>query len=406
MKTRFLARTAAIALAACLVAGAPAYADVVSDWNQRSGRIVVDAKLGTPPAMRVMALVQTATLHALEAVAGPGGPLPPAAGDAAAAAVAAAHRTTLLRLLPAQQAAIDAAYDAALATLGDSAQRRAGVAAGERAAAELLAARAADVAAVADDYRPHTTPGTYVPTAAAAASTWPRRRPWLLARADQFRPGPPPALASAAWARDYDEVRSLGARASARRSPEQTEIAKFWEYSLPPIYFGVVQSVAQAPGRDALRNARLYAAAAQALDDALIAVFDAKYHHHFWRPVTAIRNGDLDGNDATVRDPAWASLIEAPMHPEYPSGHAILAAAVGAVLRAEVGDAPPVPLATTSPTAQGATRRWARVDDFVSEVGESRIVAGIHFRSAIDAGIAMGERIGRLAAQRLLRAPH
>ena len=405
MKTRFPVRATALALVALLGAAASTHADVVTDWNQRAGRIVVDAKLGTPPAMRVMALVQTATLGALEAVAGPGGPLPPAAADAAAAAVAAAHRTILLKLLPAQQAAIDAAYDAALAPLGDAAQRRAGVAAGERAAAELLAARASDPA-TADDYRPHTTPGAYVPTAAAAASTWPRRRPWLLARADQLRPGPPPALASAAWARDYDEVKSLGARASTRRSAEQTEVAKFWEYSLPPIYFGVVQSVAQAPGRDPVRNARLYAAAAQALDDALIAVFDAKYHHHFWRPVTAIRNGDLDGNDATVRDPAWASLIEAPMHPEYPSGHAILAAAVGAVLRAEVGDAPPVPLATTSPTAQGATRRWARVDDFVSEVGESRIVAGIHFRSAIDAGIAMGERIGRLAAQRLLRAPH
>ena len=109
-------------------------------------------------------------------------------------------------------------------------------------------------------------------------------------------------------------------QAGSRRSAEQTEIARFWEYSLPAIYYGVVRSVAQAPGRDATQNARLYAAMAQAMDDALISVFEAKYHYNFWRPVTAIRNGDIDGNDATVAEPRWAPLVETPMHPEYPSG--------------------------------------------------------------------------------------
>ena len=118
-----------------------------------------------------------------------------------------------------------------------------------------------------------------------AAPQWPQRKPWLMTSAAQFRPGPPPALASEAWARDYNEVKALGGKHSTLRTAEQTEIARFWEYSLPPIYHGVVRSVADAPGRDVTQNARLFAAVAQAMDDAMIAVFDAKYHYNFWRPV-------------------------------------------------------------------------------------------------------------------------
>jgi membrane-associated phospholipid phosphatase len=138
------------------------------------------------------------------------------------------------------------------------------------------------------------------------------------------------------------------------------------------------------------------------MDDGLLAVFDSKYHYNFWRPATAIRNGDIDGHDATARDAAWVSLIDAPLHPEYPSAHATLAGAVGAVLKAEAGKAPLPALATSSPTAKGATRQWTRVDDFVREVAESRVYAGIHYRFSIDAGAALGRSIGELAATRLL----
>jgi hypothetical protein len=117
-----------------------------------------------------------------------------------------------------------------------------------------------------------------------------------LTHAAQFRPAAPPPFASAQWVRDFDEVRRLGHRASKERTADQTEAARFWDYSLPAIYHGVLRSVALQPGRDVLRNARLFAAAAQAMDDALISVFDAKYHYGFWRPVTAIRNADIDGN--------------------------------------------------------------------------------------------------------------
>ena len=167
-----------------------------------------------------------------------------------------------------------------------------------------------------------------------------------------------------------------------------------------------MHSVAQAPQRSVERNARLFAAAAQAMDDALIAVFDAKYRYQLWRPVTAIRNGDLDGNDATPRDAGWAPLIDNPMHPEYASGHAILAAAVGVVLATDTAGTPLPPLVTRSPSANGATRQWSSVDDFVREVGESRIYAGIHYRFSVDTSFGMGRQIGQLAAERVLQAPH
>lgn len=136
------------------------------------------------------------------------------------------------------------------------------------------------------------------------------------------------------------------------------------------------------------------------MDDALIAVFDAKYHYNFWRPTTAIRNADQDGNDATQCEGGWTPLIDAPMHPEYPSGHSILAATVATELKAEAkGAARPV-LSTTSPTGKGATRRRASPEEFVREVSDARVRGGIHFRGATDAGEAMGRRIGELAVRK------
>ena len=211
----------------------------------------------------------------------------------------------------------------------------------------------------------------------------------------QFRPGPPPTLTSEVWARDYNEIKALGGKSSTRRTAEQTEIARFWEATLPTIYHGVVRSVADVPGREVTQNARLFAAVAQAMDDALIAVFDAKYHYNFWRPVTAIRNGDIDGNDATERDPAWTPFIDTPMHPEYPCAHCIVAGAVGTVLQAEIGTGPMPTLTTTSDTAKGAARSWTNIDDFMQEVANARIYDGVHYRTSTEVGTAMGERLAR-----------
>jgi hypothetical protein len=369
-----------------------AFADAVTTWNARATDVVAAAKLATPVANRVIAIVQTAVYEATNAV-------PVASRDAA---IAAANRTALTELVPSQKEAIARAYQEALAGMEGGGARDSGIAAGDKAATDVIARRADDGAAVPESYRPATAPGVYVPTTIPAVPGWPHRKPWLMTSASQFRPAPPPMLDSALWARDYNEVKTLGARNGSTRTAEQTDIARFWEATLPSIYYGVVRSVADRPGRDALRNARLYAAIAQGMDDAVIAVFDAKYHYGFWRPVTAIRNGDADGNDATLRDAGWTPFIETPMHPEYPCAHCILSATVGTILQAEAGGQPVPELSTTSYMVEGVTRRWKTTEDFIQEVALARIYDGVHYRNSTEIGTAMGRRVGELVATKLL----
>jgi len=383
-----------------------ARADVITDWNIKAGEIVVAAGMGTPVANRTLAIVHTAVYEAVNAITrrypDSGLKLKAATGASIEAAVAAANRATLATLAPSQQAAIDEAYRAALAVIADGPAKTEGIAIGEKAAAAILALRAADGADTIETYRPYTTAGVYVPTVIPVVPQWPQRKPWLMISPAQFRPGAPPKLTSELWARDYNETRALGGRNGARRTPEQTEIALFWVATLPPVYHGVVRSVANMPGREVTRNARLFAAVTQAMDDATIAVMDAKYIYSFWRPITAIRNGDLDGNDATERDQSWTPLIETPMHPEYPCAHCIASGAVGAVLQAEIG-AGPTPTLTTTSYLSGARRSWTKIEDFVREVANARVYAGVHYRNSGEVGAAMGARIGELAAAKFLR---
>ncbi len=376
-----------VALAA--MCAASARADAVTDWNIKSNEVIVEARLVTQPAVRVMAIVQVAAHRAVVAAS--------QRGASAEAALAAAHRKALTQLLPAQQPMIDAAYQAALGAVADGAAKLDGIADGEAAAQAVLTARAEDGAAAPEAYRPHTTAGAYVPTTTPAVTQWPQRTPWLMRSAAQFRPAGPPALTSETWARDFNEVKALGGRSSARRSAEQTDVARFWDYSAPPIYHALVRSVALQPGRSLERNARLFAAVAQAMDDALIAVFEAKYHYRFWRPVTSIRNADLDGNDATEREAAWSALIDVPMHPEYPAAHSVLASSLGTVLAADVGTGPPPVLTTSSPTAKGAARSYRGIDAMVQEVSHARIWGGLHYRTSTEVGTQLGRQVGELA---------
>jgi hypothetical protein len=395
------------AAAAVLLSASTAKADVITDWNVKANEILGAAGMGPPPAIRTMAILQTATYEAVNAITKkyPAGAIKLQAkpGASVDAAVAAAHRVVLTKLVPAQQAAIDAAYQAAVGKVADGAPKASGIEVGERAGEAILAARAEDGAGTRESYRPMTAPGVWVPTAAAGASQWAQRKSWLLKSASQFRPAAPPALKSEAYAKDYNEIKAIGEKGSTTRTPEQTAIAQFWEVTTPTIYHGVVRSVAAAPGRNVTQNARLFAAATQAADDAVIAVMDAKYQYSFWRPVTAIRNGDNDGNDATERVANWAPLIDTPMHPEYPCAHCILAGSLGGVLQAELGKGAVPTLATTSSAAKGAQRTWKTVDEFVQEVANARVYAGVHFRSSTVVGVTMGKQIGALAAAKFPR---
>ncbi len=398
----------ALATAAILAMTIPlAKADAVTAWNRTAGDIIADSGMGPLPADRALAILHGAVYEAVNAITrrypASGFGLKASPDASVDAAIAAASRTALAQLVPSRKDAIDAAYQSALAAIEEGPAKSSGVAVGNEAAEIVLAMRAEDGATVEEEYRPHTSAGKYVPTVIPEAPHWLRIKPWLMDSPSRFRPGPPPELTSERWARDYNEVRMLGAKHSKHRSATQTEIARFWEEVMPPIYHGLVRSVAEAPGRDVTRNARLFAAVTQATNDALIAVFDAKYHYGFWRPVTAIRNGDIDGNEATQRDPSWIPFIETPMHPEYPCAHCIVSGAVGAVLQAEVGTDPLPTLTTTSKAAGGVTRSWTTIDDFVQEVANARIYDGVHYRNSGEVGTAMGKKIGELAARKYLR---
>ncbi len=380
------------------------FADVVTDTSAKTVSIVTSARISTPEGNRIIATTQTAVFEAVNAVtqrypqSRPG--VKATSGASVEAAIAAATRSVLVMMLPSQKEAIEENYRLALSSIPDGEPKAAGIRAGEEAAAAVLESRKDDNSTAVETFRPITQPGVYVPTAIPVFSTWTKRKPWALERADQFRPGPPPDLKSDIWARDYNEIKSMGVKNGSKRTQEQTSIASFWETTGTAVYWPIVLSVANSKNREVTQNARLLAIVGQAIDDAIIAVFDAKYTYNFWRPVTAIRNGDIDGNDATERDPSWTPFIDTPMHPEYPCAHCIVASTIGTVLKAELGNAAVPELSSISPTLAGSTRKWIAVDDFIREVSEARICDGVHYRNSTEVGTAMGKKIGELVYSR------
>ena len=386
--------------AACVLSNAAVVrADSVTEWNVRACDIVATTNIDTPSANRVLAIMHTAIYEAVNAITkkypASGLKLNATGGGSVDAAVAGASRATLVKLVPAKAIDVEVAFQKVMAAIPNGASKDAGVLIGERAANAILASRAEDGFATAETYRPYTIAGVYVPTAIPLVSHWPNRKPWVMTSASQFRPGPPPDLKSDLWARDYNEIKAIGRKDNSTRTKEQTDIARFWEVTGPVIYHVLVKSVADSPGRDVTRNARMFMMVTQATDDAMIAVFDAKYHYNFWRPITAIRNADIDGNNATERDGSWTPFINTPMHPEYPCAHCIVSGAIGTVLEAEIGSG--TVLSTTSPSANGAKRTWMKIEDFIQEVANGRIYDGVHFRTSTEVGTAMGRQVGKLA---------
>jgi hypothetical protein len=241
----------------------------------------------------------------------------------------------LLHHFPDKKAALEESYSIAMAAIPDEAKREAGRLIGEQAAKAANAAGGVDPAVQQIPYRPRTSMGVWTATALPSLEPyWLAYRPWAIPSAEALRPPPPPPLTSERYARDYEEVRRLGGRTSKERTPHQTLMARYRQaFDLTP----TLRMIADQPGRRPVQNARMFALYQMALDDAATAMVVAKLHYDYWRPITAIRNGGDDGNDATQPDPAWTPLLPTPNFQEYPCGHCTAAAANAEVLKTETG---------------------------------------------------------------------
>ena len=377
-------------------------ADTVTDWDAKATAAAPPAALGE----REVTIVDLAMFDAVNSIERRYLPyltqLPAAQPISADAAAASAAANALARLHPETAASFKAALAEYLTHLNAAPEALAnGTQLGEAIALKILEARANDGATAVDSYRPKTKAGQYVPTAVMVSSTWPTMRPFALVSPSQFRPGPPPSLKSREWATDYNEIKDLGGKASTARSAQQTETARFWLMAGPQAYHPLARQVVVARHLKLIDSARFMALFGITLTDAYIAVFDAKYHYEFWRPVTAIRNGDLDDNPDTARDATWQPLDNTPVHPEYPCAHCIESGAARVVLES-LGQ--PMPeLSLTSSTAPGVTHHWSNLDDFTTEVASARIWAGFHYRFSTRVGTALGRQVGQYVVDKAMQ---
>jgi hypothetical protein len=389
---------------------ASARADVIMEWNIKADEIAAQKETLPFNHSRGVAMLHVAMFEALNAIERRYTPykldLPVDPSASKEAAAAAAGHDILVVLHPDRKADLDAMLAAMLNGVSDDEAKVKGVNLGQRAAAEIIALRANDGIDAQEIYRPQTTPGVYISTVIPVFSTAGAVTPWVMTSGAQFRPAPPPTLTSETWTRDVNEIRELGRVNSSRRTPEQTTIGRFWFLVGPRTYNPIVRQVAIARDMDIVDCARLFALVSIAANDALIAVFDAKYAYNLWRPVTAIRNADQTNNNATPRDASWLPLGATPMHPEYPCAHCITSAAVSTVLQGVVGNEVGE-ISLTSPTAPGVTRKWTRLQDYSDEVSEARIYAGFHYRFSTVAGKTMGKLIGERTLETQMRQlPH
>ena len=373
----------------------------VTNWDAVGTQAFTAAALSPAEGHVIFAYVSIAVYDSVMAIEGGYRPFAihvhAPKGASAEAAVAAAAHGILAHYLPAQAPGIiDPAYTASLATIPPGQAKIDGIATGQKVAAKLIAKRADDGFRAPVTYTPPDPPipGVWLPTAPTPpiGTYLGLMRPFSLASADQFRPSGPPDLGSKRWARDYNEVKEIGSLTSTTRTAEQTLAAKFW--AEPPVQqaHGSFRKFVLDHGLDIVDASRFMAMISVTYADALIACFDAKYHYAFWRPITAIRAGNTDGNHHTVGDPAWTPLLPAtPNHPEYPSAHSCGTPAGGRVIASFLGTRQ---IDFTVPSLTGlGDRHFDTVKDLEYEVGNARIWGGIHFRTAVEDGITLGMKV-------------
>ncbi|MBT2489857.1 vanadium-dependent haloperoxidase [Streptomyces sp. ISL-96] len=318
----------------------------------------------------------------------------PSTASPEAAAVTAAHRV-LLAYFPASQTRLDAEYAKSLAKIPDGRAEKQGVAFGERAAEHVVKLREGDGRYEPVEYTAPPEPGLWRPTPPAHrpfVDAWlGTMRPLLLESPNQVRPGPPPALSSARYAQDVNEIKAMGAKTGSSRTARQTETALFFGGNLMVQFQTAFRDYAARHRLGIADTARLFAAANTSAADAVVTAWDSKLHYAFWRPVTAIHQAGTDDNPETEADPRWQPLLLTPPHPDYISGHAAVA---GAVLRTVAGvlGTSRIDLNVRS-EAIATTRHYEYADRFNKDMADARVWGGIHFRSADIAGCEAGNRI-------------
>jgi uncharacterized protein (TIGR03118 family) len=389
--------------------------DPVLQWNQASLAAIRADRPTIGFVTRDLAIVHTAIYDAVNAIDqtstvfhvqadAPAAASPEAAADAAGLFTASA-------LFPTDTALFQATYQAVLADVPDGQAKTDGLAVGRFVAEQTLISRVTDGANAVVDYTPGNNPGDWRPTlpafAPAQTPQWPLVTPFALDSASQFRPAPPPALTSAEYTAAFNEVKDLGRVDSTVRTPEQTEIARFWEAKAgtPQIagYWNLIaEDAAQSQGNTLDQNARLFAELNVTLADNTIAFFDAKYAYNRWRPVTAIQLADQTGNPDTIADPTWLPLLNTAPHPSYVSAHGATSGAAAAVL-ADFFGTDNVSFSLTSEDVPGDTHSFTSFSAAADEAMNSVIYAGVHFRYDNTAGQALGQSVARFVGQNFFR---
>jgi hypothetical protein len=334
---------------------------------------------------------------------------PPGASPEAAAAVAA--HDVLASLFPAQSATFDAGLADSLAGVPDGQAKTDGMDWGGFCAESILLLRASDGSDAVDPYTPPTGIGWWVPTlpsfSPAVSPNWPGVSPWTMMTASQFRGDGPPAIGSAEYAADYNEMMELGRIDSTTRTADQTEIALFWQdgagtHSTPGHWIHIAQIVAAQRRNSLSQNARLFALVSLGVADAAIVAWDNKYAYNLWRPITAIQQGDADGNAGTAGDATWLPLLDTPPFPEYTSGHSTFGGASAELLALFFGT-DHIPFDDPSDSLVGVTRHYNSFSQATAENGRSRIYAGIHWEFSDQDGERAGRTLGRYIFWHFLR---
>jgi hypothetical protein len=391
-----------LAVLGALIAPAAAHADAVTQWNANASSAIFGVAQ-QPPQLSVphLAMVHGAVYDAVNAIDGRyegyllTSRLATPFDSKDAAAATAAYRV-LLDIFPGPQPTLDAQYASSLAGIQDGPAKTRGIAVGEAAASAMIAARTNDGRRGPYRFPLSTLPGawqTVLPMFVNDPNAWLKDvKPFLIRNASDFATKGPLDLTSKAYAKEFAEVKSLGSASSETRTDAMELAARYWAENPPATWSRIFRTLSAQEGLSVAENARLYAMLYLTAADALIAVWDDKARWVSWRPITAIREAEHDGNPRTADDDGWLPLISNPPYPEYPSGHTGLSGSIVATLQDFFGTDK---IGWTDTNVGGFTREFTRFSQAIDEVVDARVWSGIHFRTADE----QGERIARQVAK-------